>query len=43
MIKVKYITPHRCISKEEPRKNEEPEKKEAKKIKEVVASAKIKE
>jgi hypothetical protein len=31
MIKVKYIPPHRRISKEEPRK------KEAKEIKEVVA------
>jgi hypothetical protein len=43
MIKVKYIPPHRCISKEEPRKKEESEKMEAKEIKEVVASIKIKE
>jgi hypothetical protein len=43
MIKVKYIPPHRHISKEEPRKKEETEKKEVKEIKEVVASVKIKE
>jgi hypothetical protein len=40
MIKYKYILPHRRVSKEEPRKKEEPEAKE---IKEVVASVKIKE
>jgi hypothetical protein len=33
MIKVKYILPHHHVSKEEPRKKDEPEKKEAKKIK----------
>jgi hypothetical protein len=43
MIKVKYIPPHRRVSKEEPRNKEELEKKEAKEIKEVVASVKIKE
>jgi hypothetical protein len=43
MIKVKYIPPHRRISKEEPRRKEEPDEKEAKKIKKVVASVKIKE
>jgi hypothetical protein len=43
MIKVKYIPPHRHVSKEEQRKKEEPEKKEIKKIKKVVASIKIKE
>jgi hypothetical protein len=43
MIKVKYIPPHRHISKEKPRKKEESEKKEAKEIKEVVAFVKIKE
>jgi hypothetical protein len=43
MIKVKYILPHRRISKEELRKKEELQKKEANKIKEVVASVKIKE
>jgi hypothetical protein len=43
MIEVKYILPHRCVVKEEPRKEEEPKKKEVKKIKEVVASIKIKE
>jgi hypothetical protein len=42
MIKVKYILPHCRISNEETRKKEESEKKEAKKIKEVVASVKIK-
>jgi hypothetical protein len=36
MIEVKYISPHRRVVKEEP-------KKEVKKIKEVVASVKIKE
>jgi hypothetical protein len=36
MIKVKYILPHHCVSKEGQRKKEEPEKKEAKEIKEVV-------
>jgi hypothetical protein len=43
MIKVKYILPHHHISKQEPRKNEDPENKEVKEIKEVVASVKIKE
>jgi hypothetical protein len=43
MIEVKYIPPHRCIVKEEPRKKEESKKKEVKKIKEVVASVKTKE
>jgi hypothetical protein len=40
MIKYKYILPHCRVSKEEPRKKEEPEAKE---IKEVVSSVKIKE
>jgi hypothetical protein len=43
MIKVQYIPPHHRISKEEPRKKDELEKKEAKEIKKVVASVKIKE
>jgi hypothetical protein len=43
MIKVKYIPPHRHTVKKEPRKEEELEKKEVKKIKEVVVSIKIKE
>jgi hypothetical protein len=43
IIEVKYIPPHRCVVKEEPRKKEESKKKEVKKIKEVVASVKIKE
>jgi hypothetical protein len=49
MIEVKYVSPHRRVVKEEPRKKEEskkkeePKKKEVKKIKEVVASVKIKE
>jgi hypothetical protein len=43
MIKVKYIPPHCRVSKEEPRKKEKLEKKETKRIKEVVASVKIKE
>jgi hypothetical protein len=30
MIKVNYIPPHRCVSKKEPRKKEELEKKEVK-------------
>jgi hypothetical protein len=42
MIKVKYIPPHRRV-KEEPMKEEQPEEKEAKEIKEVVASVKINE
>jgi hypothetical protein len=37
MIEVKYIPPHHHVVKEEPRK------KEVKKVKEVVASVKIKE
>jgi hypothetical protein len=43
MIEVKYVWPHRCIVKEEPRKKEEPKKNDVKKIKEVVASIKTKE
>jgi hypothetical protein len=43
MIEVKYIPPHRRIVKEEPKNKEEPEKKEVKKFKVVVASVKIKE
>jgi hypothetical protein len=43
MIEVKYIPPHRHVVKEELRKEEELDKKEVKKIKEVVASIKIKE
>jgi hypothetical protein len=43
MIKVKYIPPHRRVSKEEAWKKEDAEKKEAKEIKKVVASIKIKE
>jgi predicted aspartyl protease len=43
MIKVKFIPPHHHIGKEEPRKEEDPEKKEGKEIKEVVASVKIRE
>jgi hypothetical protein len=44
MIEVKYVPPHSRIVKEEPRKKEGLKKKEeAKKIKEVVASVKIKE
>jgi hypothetical protein len=42
MIEVKYIPPHHRVIKEDPRKEEEPEKKEVKKIKEVVASVNIK-
>jgi hypothetical protein len=43
MIKVKYIPPHHRVVKEEPRKEEESEKKDVKESKEVVASIKIKE
>jgi hypothetical protein len=43
MIEVIYILPHRRIVKEEPRKKEQLKKKEVKKIKEVVASIRIKE
>jgi hypothetical protein len=43
MIKVKYIPSHRRVSKEEPRKKQELEKKEAKKINEVVSFIKTKE
>jgi hypothetical protein len=43
MINAKCVPPHRHFSKEEPRKKEEREKKEAEGIKEVVASVKIKE
>jgi hypothetical protein len=42
MINVIYVPPHHRFSKEEPKKKEETEKKEAK-IKEVVASVEIKE
>jgi hypothetical protein len=41
-FKVKYVPPHHCFIKEKPKKKEESEKKETK-IKEVVASLKIKE
>jgi hypothetical protein len=49
MIEVKYVPPHRRVVKEEPREKEgltkkkEPKKKDVKKIKEDVASVKIKE
>jgi hypothetical protein len=43
VIEVKYVPPHCRIVKEEPRKKEETKKKDVKKIKEVVASVKIKE
>jgi hypothetical protein len=43
MINVKYVLPHRHFNKEETRKKKELEKKEAKEIKEVVASVKIKQ
>jgi hypothetical protein len=43
MIEVKYVPPHRHVFKEEPRKKGELKKKEVKKVKEVVASIKIKE
>jgi hypothetical protein len=49
MIEVKNVPPHRRVVKEEPRKNEglrkkkEPKNKDVKKMKEVVASVKIKE
>jgi hypothetical protein len=43
MIEVIYILPHRRIVKKEPRKKEQLKKKEVKKIKEVVASIRIKE
>jgi hypothetical protein len=43
MINAKYVPPHRRFSKKEPRKKEEPEKKGARGVKEVVASVKIKE
>jgi hypothetical protein len=49
MIEVKYVPPHHCVVKEEPRrkeglkKKEEPKKKDVKKIKEDVASVKTKE
>ena len=38
MINVKYVPPHRRVTKEKPKKEEEPNKKEAKKEIEVVAS-----
>ena len=38
MINVKYVPPHRCVTEEKLKKEEEPNKKEAKKEKEVVAS-----
>jgi hypothetical protein len=46
MIGVKYVPPHHCIVKEEPRKKEElkkkeePKKKDVKKIKQLVSSVK---
>jgi hypothetical protein len=40
---VKYVPPHHCYIKEEPKKEEDPERKEPKEIKEVVASVKNKE
>jgi hypothetical protein len=48
MIEVKYVRPHRCIVKEEPREKEglkkkELKKKDVKKIKEDVAAVKTKE
>jgi hypothetical protein len=49
MIEVKYVPPHHCVVKEEPRKKEglkkkeELKKKDVKKIKEDVASVKTKE
>jgi hypothetical protein len=49
MIEVKYVPPHRCVVKEEPREKEalkkkkELKKKDVKKIKEDVASVKTKE
>jgi hypothetical protein len=43
MIEVKYVPPHHHVVKEEPRKKEELNKKDVKKIKEVVASVKTKE
>jgi hypothetical protein len=43
MIEVKYVPPHRCVVKEEPKKKQELKKKEAKKIKEVVVTVKTKE
>jgi hypothetical protein len=49
MIEVKYVPPHHRVVKEEPREKEgltkkkEPKKKDVKKIKEDVASVKIKE
>jgi hypothetical protein len=43
MIEFKYIPPHRHVVNEEPKKTKELKKKEVKKIKEVVASVKIKE
>jgi hypothetical protein len=43
MINAKYVPPHRRFSKKEPRKQKESENKEARGIKEVVASVKIKE
>ena len=38
MINVKYVLPHRCVTEEKLKKEEEPNKKEVKKEKEVVAS-----
>ena len=38
MINVKYVLPHRRVTVEKPKKEEEPNKKEAKKEKEVIAS-----
>ena len=38
MINVKYVPPHRRVTEEKLKKEEEPNKKEAKKEKEVIAS-----
>jgi hypothetical protein len=49
MVEVKYVPPHRCVVKEEPREKEglkkkkDSKKKDVKKIKEDVASVKTKE
>ena len=38
MINVKYVLPHRRVTEEKPKKEEEPNEKEAKKVIEVIAS-----
>ena len=43
MINVKYVPHHRCVTEEKPKKEEELNKKEAKKEIEVVASIATKE